>query len=96
MTRSRQPFGAWPRRVACSGSVQKRGRAAVEKDAVPLLVGGMEEVQPAEQRIGSQLRGAEQIAPAVGLGLAEAEQLLHASLGIAPDPAVNRLQEAVH
>ena len=81
--------------MECSRGMQKRRRAAAKEDAVPLLVRGVEEVQPPEQRIGSQLRGAEQIAPTVGLGLAEAEQLLHATLRIAPDPAMDRRQQTI-
>ncbi|HEV2722263.1 MAG TPA: hypothetical protein VG323_19750 [Thermoanaerobaculia bacterium] len=60
-----------------------------------LLIDGVHEVEPAQERIAGQLRGAEQIAAAVGLGLAEAEKFLHAPLGIAPDPMMNGRQQAI-
>ena len=72
-----------------------RGGAAPEKRAVALLVDGVHEVEPAQERIARELRGAEEIAAAVGLGLAEAEKFLHTPLGIAPDPMMDRGQQAI-
>src|SRR5258708_3547856 len=74
----------------------RRARTAGKEDAVLLRVGGMKKIEAPEKRIGRKWGGAEQIAPAVGLGLADPEHFFHPPLGIAPDPAVNRLQQAVH
>jgi hypothetical protein len=48
-------------------------RAPAEHQAVPLLVGGVHEVEPAQQRIARDFGGAQQIAAAVELRLSEPE-----------------------
>src|SRR5262245_64116903 len=53
------------------------------------LVDGVDEVEPAQQRIRCDLCRAEDVATAVGLGLPESDELVDAPLGITPDPAVN-------
>jgi hypothetical protein len=56
--------------------------------AVAVFIRRVHEIEAAQQRIGRQLRGAEDVAPAVGLGVAEAQQLVRATSRIAPDPAM--------
>jgi hypothetical protein len=57
--------------------------------AVAVFIRRVYEIEAAQERIGRQLRGAKDVAPAVGLGVAEAQQLVRASSGVAPDPAMN-------
>ena len=87
----REPLGSEVRRAPLK---QRRGAAAKEL-AVALLIGCVQEEKTAQQRIGSHFGGAQQVAAAVGLGLAETEQLLHAPLAVAPDPAMDRGEHAI-
>src|SRR5258708_16089214 len=57
-----------------------------------ILVGGVHEVETTQKRIGSQLRGAKDVASAVRLGLAETEESLRSPRGVAPDPALKVCQ----
>src|SRR5260370_42472734 len=61
-----------------------------EQNAVTKLIDRMFEIEPAQKRIGGHFCRAQDIASAVGFSFAEAKQLLHAPLGIAPDPSMDR------
>jgi len=62
---------------------------------VALLVDGVHEVEPAQERIARELGGAEEIAAAVRLRLAETEKFLHPPLGIAPDQMMDGSQQSI-
>jgi len=68
---------------------EKRRCASPEQQTVPMFIGRMQHVEPAKERIGRQLRGTKNVAPAVDFRFSEPEQLLDATFGIAPDPAMD-------
>ena len=70
--------------------LQQRRAALAEQIAVAQFVDGVLEIEPAQERIRGELRGAQDIAPAVSFDLREGEQLAHAAIEIAPDPAMDR------
>jgi hypothetical protein len=76
--------------------MEEGGAALTEQIGVVQLVDRMGQVEPAQERIWGDLSGAQNVAPAIGLNLGEAEQLAHAPLEIAPDPPVNRPQHPIH
>jgi hypothetical protein len=59
------------------------------------LVLGMAQVEPPQERIAGQLGGAGQVAPAVRLGLGEAQELAGAAVRVEPHPAVQRPEREV-
>src|SRR5258708_9963367 len=54
-----------------------------------MLVNGVSKIRPPQESVRGGLRGADQIAPAVGFGLAEAQQLVRTALRVTPDPAMH-------
>ena len=54
------------------------------------------QVQPAQERIRGDLRGAQDVASAIAFDFGEREQLAHTPVEVAPDPPVNRPQHPVH
>src|SRR5216683_4409356 len=82
--------GAGARQLA-----EQRAAAGPEQRRMPELILGVAEVEPSQQGIAGQLRRAGQIAPAVRLGLREAQELARAAVRISPDPAVQRAQRAI-
>ena len=67
---------------------QDRPAASDEQLGVPLLVAGVAEKQAAQQRVLGELGGAGEIAPPVGLGAGEGEQLAGATARVPPHPSV--------
>jgi hypothetical protein len=55
---------------------------------MPLLVERVPQIETPQERVLRQLRGAREIAAAIRFGLGEDEELLRASMGIRPDPAM--------
>ena len=76
-------------RAPRAARAQERGPARAKQIAVAQLVDRVLEVQAPQQRIGRHLRGADDVAAAVGLDLREREQLAQAPVGIGPHPSVN-------
>ena len=60
------------------------------------LVDRVFQVQPAQERIGGELRGAQDIASTIAFNFGEREQLAHTPVEITPYPPVNRPQHPVH
>src|SRR5580765_2325427 len=56
----------------------------------------MFQVEPPQQRVGSELRSPQDVAPAVRFDLGKRQELAHASVEIAPDPLVNRSKKPVY
>src|SRR5258707_12494412 len=61
---------------------------STEHFAVTQLVLGVDQIKPPQQRVGGQFRCPDQVAPAIGFSLAEAQQLIRAAFGVAPNPAM--------
>ena len=75
----------------CAPARAQQGRAALaEQIGVAQLVDRVLEIEPAQQRIGRDFGGAEDVASAVGLDVGKRQQLAHAAIEIAPDPPMNR------
>src|SRR6266567_1538867 len=74
---------------------QKRRRPAMEHNAVTKLVDRVFQIEATQERICGNFGCAQNIAPAIGLGLAEAQQLLHTTFCIAPDPTMQRSQHPI-
>jgi hypothetical protein len=74
----------------------ERGAAALaEQIRVMQLVDRVREVETPQQRIGRQLRRAEDVAAAIAFDLAERNQLPHAAIEVAPHPVVKRAKHAI-
>ena len=85
-----QPVGA-PIGLGTGGQGGHHGQAALaEEVGVALLVQGVEQEQAAQERVLRLLGGADQVAAPVGLDLGEAQQVIGAPPGVAPDPSVDR------
>ena len=69
---------------------KKRGCPTAEQRAMPILVDGVKHVQPAQEWIGSDFRGAQDVTASVNFSRAETEQLLHSPSRMAPDPSMDR------
>ena len=74
---------------------EESGAALTKQIGVTQLVDRVFQVQPAQERIRRDLRGAQDVASAVGLDFGEREQLAHAPVEVAPHPPVNRPQHPV-
>jgi hypothetical protein len=61
---------------------------------VSLLVERVPEVEAPQERILGDFRGAREIAPAVGLGFGEGQELATAPIGVAKNETVNRREKA--
>jgi hypothetical protein len=61
-----------------------------------LLVGGVAQVKPAQLGVRRELGGAREVAAAVRLDLGEAEQPIAPADGIAPHPALDRVEPSRH
>jgi hypothetical protein len=59
------------------------------------FVDRMLEIQTSQQRIGRDLRGAEDVAAAVAFDFAECNQLSDTSVEVAPHPVVERAKQAI-
>src|SRR5207253_2617413 len=92
VSRRRAPGQRLPRSRSRRTGAQKVGGVAAEQPSVAALVGRVQEVEPAQERIGRRFRCAKQIASAVELRLAEAQQFVRATVRIAPDPPMNAIQ----
>lgn len=79
-----------------SGAGTEEGRAALtEQIGVMQLVDRVREIEAPQQRIGRQLRGAQDVAAAVAFDFTERDQLAHAAIEVAPHPAVKRLKHPI-
>jgi len=56
------------------------------------FVDRVRQIEPAQKRIRGNFRRAKNVASTIGLHLSEGEQLAHAPVEVAPDPAVNGAQ----
>ena len=75
----------------------EQSRAATAKQLrMALLVARMEQKESPQQRIGRQFGGAHQMAPAIGLGFGETEQLARSPRRIEPDPPMKWPQQYPH
>ena len=72
------------------------GAALTEQIGVVQFVDRVFQVQPAQERIRRDLRGAQDVAPAVTLNFGERDQLAHTPVKITPYPSVNRPQHPVN
>jgi hypothetical protein len=92
----RKPVGS----IAGSGWRAERMEqncAALSKQLrMVLLIARMEQKKPPQQRIGRHFGSAHQIAPAVGLGFGEAEQLARSPRRVEPDPPMDWPQHHPH
>ncbi len=74
----------------------QHGRAALAKEvAVAELVNRVLQIQTPQQRVRRQLGRAQDVAAAVRLDFGEGQKLPYASIEIAPDPLVYRLEQCV-
>ena len=83
------------RRRTRRAQLEERGAALAEQIGVAQFVDRVLQVEPAQERIRGEFRGAQDVAPAVAFDLREGDQLAHTAIEIAPDPAVNRSQHPV-
>jgi hypothetical protein len=82
--------------VETHGPCAKKCRAALaEQIAVVQFVNRVGEVQPAQERVRRDLRGAKDIAPTITFNFCEREQFTNPPIRIAPDPPVNRSQHSI-
>src|SRR5258706_8438574 len=91
----REPIALEGRSSSRRKGQEDRDRSMTEHVGVTLLVLGVAQIEPAQARIARQLGGPRQIAPAIGLRFAEAQKLARATMRIAPDPAVKRVEPPV-
>ena len=75
--------------------MQERGAAFTEQIAVTQFVDGVLEIEPAQQRIRRHFGGAQDVAAAVALDLAERNQLPHPSIEVGPHPVMKRTKHAI-
>jgi hypothetical protein len=59
------------------------------------LIDRVRQIQPAQQRIARDFRGAQNVAPTPRFNFSEGKQLPHAPVRIAPNPPVNRPQHPI-
>ena len=59
------------------------------------LVDRVRQVEPPQQRVGGELRRAQDVAAAVAFDLAERDQLAHASIEVGPDPVMQRAKQSI-
>jgi len=78
-----------------SALAQQCRTAAAKEIAVVQFVDRVFEVEAAQQRIRRDLRGAHNVAAAVGFDVREGEQFSQAAIAVAPDPAVHGTHQAV-
>ena len=74
---------------------EEGGASLTEQIAVMQLVDCVLEVETAQERVRRQLSCTQNVTAAVGLDLAEGEQLAHAAIEVAPHPPVNRAQDPI-
>src|SRR4029453_7612799 len=75
--------------------LEEVGAALTEQICVAQFVDRVFQVQPAQERIRSELGGAPHVAPAVAFDLRDRDQLAHGPVKVAPYPPVNRPQYPV-
>jgi hypothetical protein len=84
-----EPVGLEARLGSWGKAPDESAPALAEEIGVPVLIRGMAQVQPPQQRIAGELGRAAQISTPIGLGLGEAEKLARPAARAVPDPAVN-------
>ena len=83
-------------RAASGARPQQRCAALSEQIAMAQFVDGVLQVQPSQQRIGRGFGGPQNIASAIGLDLGEGQELAHAAIEVAPDPAMHRPEHPIY
>ncbi len=76
-------------------TLKQDGAALTEQIGVAQFVDRVLEIEPAQKRIRSDFRGAQDVAAAIAFDLGKGEELAHPSIGIAPHPPMNRPQQPV-
>src|SRR5713226_9367205 len=91
----RKPVGVPCRFRTARELAQYHTSPLAEQNAVTKLIDRMLEIEPSQKRIGGHFCRAQDVASAIDFGFSKPKQLLHASLGIAPDPSMDRLEHPV-
>src|SRR3989449_2320133 len=88
--------------VRLKGGIRARWEGAQKASAplqkqlgVALFVACVRQVEPAQEWIRCEFRGARKIAAAVGFGFRETQQFAGSPFGVGPDPAVDRTEDPV-
>jgi hypothetical protein len=76
--------------------LEEGGASLTEQGAVAQLVDRVLEVKTAQEWIGGDFRGTQDVPAAVGLDLGKNEELANAAVEIAPDPSMNGTRKPVH
>jgi hypothetical protein len=75
---------------------QQRGAALAEHHAVAQFVDRVLEIQTAQERIGREFGGADDVASAVGFDISEHQQLANATVHVAPHPLMDGAHQLIN
>jgi hypothetical protein len=90
-----QGVGVEQRRRTRRAHLEQRRAAVSEQIGVAQLVDCMLEIEPAQQRIRSELRGAQNVASTVAFDLGERDQFADTAVEVAPHPSMKGPQYSI-